>query len=50
MVNFRYFQDIYAAAGYGNLNENEHYEIISLDAKFVIDFFGIICSNRLRYY
>ncbi|EAH8791774.1 S24 family peptidase [Campylobacter jejuni] len=41
MVNFRYFPNVYAAAGYGNFNENEHYEIISLDAKFVVDFLGL---------
>ncbi|ELN3726873.1 S24 family peptidase [Campylobacter coli] len=42
MVNFRYFPDVYAAAaGYGNSNESEHYEIISLDAKFVVDFLGL---------
>ncbi|EMF9989454.1 S24 family peptidase [Campylobacter jejuni] len=41
MVIFRYFPDVYAAAGYGNSNESEHYEIISLDAKFVVDFLGL---------
>ncbi|WP_257906060.1 S24 family peptidase [Campylobacter lari] len=47
MVNFRYFPDVYAAAGYGNLNESEYYEIISLDAKFVVDFLGL--SARANY-
>lgn len=46
MVNFRYFPDVYVAAGYGNLNENEHYEIISLDSKFVVDFLGLSAQTN----
>ncbi|WP_104718960.1 S24 family peptidase [Helicobacter pullorum] len=43
-VNFRYFSNIYAAAGYGNTNIDEHYEVLRLDTRFVSDFLGLNTS------
>ncbi|PZT47269.1 hypothetical protein B6S12_09960 [Helicobacter valdiviensis] len=40
-VNFRYFSNVYAAAGYGNTNNDEHYEVLRLDTRFVSDFLGL---------
>ncbi|TKX30511.1 peptidase, partial [Campylobacter estrildidarum] len=40
-IEFRYFPDIYASAGFGNTNENENFQIINVDKTFLTEVLGV---------
>ncbi|WP_232364888.1 S24 family peptidase [Campylobacter aviculae] len=40
-ISIRYFPDIYASAGFGNANENENFQIISVDKTFLTEVLGV---------